>query len=149
MRPNLSPKIVLYLIMAVALSLGWAGITWARVYHGNTGREGETVDVRSLTEAGRITVVDFYSPFCPPCRMLAPILEELAQRDRTLTIVKLNINRPRVPGIDWKSPLAEQYRIKSVPYFMIFDAQGNLTAEGRKASKMVQDWIEKAGISLR
>ncbi len=48
-------------------------------------------------------------------------------------IKKVNIQRPEVSGtIDWKSPLGQQLGLKSIPYFMIFDRQGQVTSQGRK-----------------
>jgi hypothetical protein len=60
--------------------------------------------------------------------------------------VRVNINRPEVRGIDWQSPLVQQYRIRSVPYFMIFNPRGKLVAEGPAAHRMIQEWLQKTGM---
>ncbi|MBI4644086.1 MAG: thioredoxin family protein [Deltaproteobacteria bacterium] len=118
-----------------------------KVRNGNPGRGGETLDLKSLLSQGRTTAIDFYSPYCQPCVKMAPVLEKLAARMPEMAFVKLNINRPQVRGIDWRSPLAQQYRLKSVPYFMIFNPQGKLVAEGPEAQKMIKDWLQKAGLA--
>lgn len=118
----------------------------AQVQDGNPGRGGEALEIKSLLSRDRTTVFDFYSPYCPPCMALAPMLEQLAAKRPELTIVKVNINRPEVQGIDWKSPLAQQYGLKSVPNFKIFNAQGKLLAEGPQALKIILDWLQKAGV---
>jgi hypothetical protein len=74
-------------------------------------------------------------------------MEKLAARMPEIAFVKLNINRPQVQGIDWRSPLAQQYRLKSVPYFMIFNPQGKVVAKGPEAQKMIKDWLQKAGLA--
>jgi thioredoxin 1 len=111
----------------------------------NHGRGGETLDLQSVRVKGKTTVIEFYSPFCPPCLQLAPLLVELAQKRPELAIKKLNINRPEVTGIDWKSPLAQQYHLRSVPHFVIFNPQGKAT-EGRAATQQVLDWLQAAGL---
>ncbi len=116
----------------------------SKVLDGNPGRGGETMDLKPLLSQDRTTVVDFYSPFCPPCVQLAPLMDELAKRKPETAFVKLNINRPQVQGIDWKSPLTQQYHLKSVPYFMIFKPEGKLVAEGPEAQKIIIDWLQKA-----
>lgn len=118
----------------------------AQVRDGNPGRSGQTLEIKPLLGQTRTTVFDFYSPYCPPCMQLAPLMEKLAAKRPEVTFVKVNINRPEVKGIDWKSPLAQQYGIKSVPCFMIFDSQGKLKAEGNEARKTVTDWLQKAGL---
>ncbi|RJR45989.1 MAG: thioredoxin [Deltaproteobacteria bacterium] len=115
-----------------------------KVLDGNPGRGGETLDLKPLLSRDHATVVDFYSPYCPPCVQVAPLLDELAKRKPETVFVKLNINRPQVRGIDWKSPLTQQYRLKSVPYFMIFKPEGKLAAEGPEAQKIIIDWLQKA-----
>jgi len=117
------------------------------VQDGNPGWTGETLDIKTLLRPGRTTVFDFYSPYCQPCVKMAPIMEKLAARKPEVAFVKLNINRKQVRGIDWRSPLAQQYRLKSVPYFMIFNPQGKLLAEGPEARKMIIDWLQKAGLA--
>ncbi|MHB8066794.1 MAG: TlpA family protein disulfide reductase [Desulfobaccales bacterium] len=117
----------------------------AQVQDGNSGRGGETLEIRSLLSRDRTTAIDFYSPYCYPCMQMAPVMEKLAARMPEVQFVRLNINRPEVKGIDWQSPLVQQYHVKSVPYFMIFDPQGKVVAEGLAARQMIQGWLQKAG----
>ena len=117
------------------------------VQDGNPGRSGQTLDLKSLPVKGKTTVVDCYSPYCPPCMRLAPMLEELARKRADLVIKKVNIQRPEVSGqIDWQSPLAQQLGLHSIPHFMIFDKQGQETAQGQEATKQVLGWLDKAGL---
>ncbi len=117
------------------------------VQEANAGREGQTLDLQTLPVKGKTTVVDFYSPFCPPCMKLAPLLEQLAQQRSDLVIKKVNIQRPQVQGnIDWQSPLAKQLGLHSIPHLVIFDKQGQTTATGQEAIKQVVAWLQEAGL---
>ena len=138
----LSPVLAALLAMALISSGAWAGA----VPEANSGNPGQTLDVKSLLAQGKTTVIDFYSSFCPPCVQLAPLMERLAAKRPDLAIKKVNINRPEVKGIDWRSPLAQQYQIQQVPYFMIFNPQGKLVAQGRKATETVGGWLQEAGL---
>jgi thioredoxin 1 len=123
------------------------GAVWgAAVLNANAGQGGKTLDLSPLLTKGKTNLIDFYSPFCPPCVQLAPAMEQLAESRPDLAIHKVNINRPDVKGIDWRSPLAQQYKIRQVPYFMIFSPQGKLVAQGPDAVEQVKSWLRAAGI---
>jgi thioredoxin 1 len=141
---SLLHSLVLAALLALALvsSPAWAGT----LADANAGNPGQTLDVKSLVVKGKTTLIDFYSPFCPPCVQLAPIMARLAEKRPDLAIKKANINRPGVDGIDWRSPLAQQYQIRQVPYFMIFNPQGQLVAQGREATETVGGWLREAGL---
>ena len=139
---TLSPVLAALLALALISSGAWAGA----VPEANAGNPGQTLDVKSLLAQGKTTLIDFYSPFCPPCVRLAPIMARLAAKRPDLAIKKVNINRPEVKGIDWRSPLAQKYQIRQVPYFMVFSPQGKLVAQGREAAETVERWLKAAGL---
>lgn len=64
-----------------------------------------------------IVIVDFYANWCGPCRMLAPVLEELANERGSVKIVKVDV--------DEHNDLARKYGIMSIPTLMYFK-NGNL-----------------------
>ena len=72
---------------------------------------------------------------------ISPLLEELGEKRPDLQIVKVDINRPGVTGIDWQSPLARQYDLKSIPHFKIYDSKGNVVDEGDPAYKKIMGWL--------
>jgi len=92
--------------------------------------------------AGKTTVFDFYSDFCPPCVAMTPKLEKLHQSRADVVVVKVDINRPGVKGIDWKSPVAQQYKLRSIPHLKVFGPTGKLVAEGDDARAMVGRWFK-------
>ena len=141
---SLPQSLALAALLSLALlsSGAWAGA----VAEANTGNSGQTLEVRSLLAQGKTTLIDFYSPFCPPCVRLAPLMAQLAEKRPDLAIIKVNINRPEVKGIDWRSPLAQQYQIRQVPYFMIFSPKGKLLSQGGDAVGTVQSWLQEAGL---
>ncbi len=104
--------------------------------------QGQEVDLADHVAAGKITIFDFYSDYCPPCRTISPKLEELARKRDDIAVVKVDINRPGERGIDWRSPVARQYSLRSIPHFVIYGTNGRVMAEGRSAAEKVYGWLE-------
>ncbi|MEI6501148.1 MAG: thioredoxin family protein [Armatimonadota bacterium] len=103
--------------------------------------KGQQVTLTDYVAPGKPTVFDFFSEFCPPCRALSPKLEKLAQTRPDLSIVKVDINRPGIQGIDWQSPVARQYKLQGIPHLKVFGADGKLQAEGDQAWEIVNKWL--------
>jgi len=80
---------------------------------------------------GKTTVFDFTSEYCPPCCGYAEPLHKLHADRADIAVVKVDINRPGVKGIDWKSPVAKQFALHSIPHFKVYGPDGKLIAEDR------------------
>lgn len=65
-------------------------------------------------------LVDFYADWCGPCRMIAPVLEELAKEMPDARIVKVNV--------DQASQLAVRYGVSSIPNLIVFK-DGEIAAQ--------------------
>ena len=57
-------------------------------------------------------LVDFWASWCGPCRMLAPVVDEIAEENPNLKVCKVNI--------DEQPELASQFQIMSIPTLMVF-----------------------------
>jgi thioredoxin 1 len=66
---------------------------------------------REVLQSDRPVLVDFWAPWCAPCRMVAPTLEKLAGEQSSLKIAKVNVDEN--PG------LASRYRAMSIPTMIV------------------------------
>ena len=82
--------------------------------------------------------VDFYADWCGPCKMMAPIVEELAKKyDGKVKVGKCNI--------DEENGIAARYRIMSIPTMMVFkDGEIKETIVGAVSQNELEDKIDKA-----
>ncbi len=78
---------------------------------------------KEVLQSNLPVLVDFWTPWCQPCLMMAPVLEELAEElKEKIKIAKLNVEIPD------HQPLAVQYQIQSIPNMKLFK-DGKVTKE--------------------
>ena len=104
--------------------------------------QGQEIDITEYAVPGSFTVFDFMSDYCPPCVQMSPWMDRLhAERD-DVYVVKVDVNRPDVRGIDWGSPVLRQYGIRSIPHFKVYGADGELMHEGQRAYGQILEWLK-------
>lgn len=104
---------------------------------------GAEVAIYQYAVHGKYTIIDFYSDYCPPCRALKPKLERLHAEHDDVALVVVDINRPDTRGIDWKSPVAVQYKLHSIPHLVVYDPSGKVVAEDHDQSPEARKFIEE------
>lgn len=92
---------------------------------------------QEVLQSDRTVLVDFYADWCGPCKMMAPIVEGLAQGyDGKVKVGKLNI--------DDEMEIAQQYRVMSIPTFILFkDGKAVETSVGAMSKDELESKLQK------
>ena len=69
-----------------------------------------------------IALVDFYADWCGPCKMMSPIVDEIADERTDVTVAKVNV--------DESSELASRFGVVSIPTLIIFK-------DGKESSRII------------
>ena len=80
-------------------------------------------------------LIDFWATWCGPCRMIAPVIEEIANERTDIKVCKVNV--------DEESELAVQFKIYAIPTIIILK-NGEITArsEGFKSKEAILKLID-------
>jgi thioredoxin 2 len=105
---------------------------------------GTTAFEAAVAESALPLVVDFWAPWCGPCRMVAPELEKLARANAGRWLV-LKVNT------DEQQDLASRYRIRSIPTLAVIDGgrEAGRLAGARPASEIEQFVRDSTAASTR
>lgn len=89
-----------------------------------------------VLKAKGVVVVDFFATWCAPCKMLAPVLEEISEEIKEAKIVKIDVD---------ENPLAANlYHVSSIPTIKIFkDGELKDSKVGFQPKEFLKEAIEE------
>lgn len=79
-------------------------------------------------------LVDFYATWCGPCKMMHPVIEEIAKENPNLKVIKVNV--------DSQEELAREYGIMSIPTIILFK-DGKIIQKniGFTSKDVITNWL--------
>ena len=82
-----------------------------------------------VVNAEKKVLVDFWAPWCGPCRMVLPVVEEIAEEREDIVVGKINV--------DEQPELANQFGVMTIPTLIVFEngqeIQRSVGAKNKKA----------------
>ena len=90
-----------------------------------------------VMKSDKPVLVDFYADWCGPCRMLGPVIEELANQRNDIKVCKLNV--------DENPELAQAFRVMSIPTLMVVN-KGKIvkTSYGFRSKEEIERMLQEA-----
>lgn len=96
---------------------------------------------RDVLDAERPTLVDFWAPWCAPCRVLEPTLTRLAEARDDLRVVKVNV--------DDDQALAARYGVRGIPSLILFrNGEPAATHIGLADFNELSRWLEEVIVEV-
>ena len=89
--------------MRVFITIEWRMISMVKTVKGDNFED---------IKACGVAVADFSATWCGPCKTMAPIVEEIAEERTDIKVCKIDV--------DQEPELARQYRVMSIPTFLVF-----------------------------
>ena len=85
---------------------------------------------REVMESEKPVLLDFWAPWCGPCRMVVPIVDEIARENPDIKVVKINV--------DEELELAQKFGVMSIPsLFVMKDGEVINRAVGARSKKQL------------
>jgi len=91
---------------------------------------GQKVNLAKVLVPQKINLVYFYTPWSSACKQLTPQLEAFVKEHPEYVVLAVHIQKQG-------SPVSKQYKVNSVPAFLVFDVRGKVQARGEVARKKV------------
>ena len=90
----------------------------------------------TVLKADKFFLLDFWAPWCAPCKMISPVLEELSnEMSSKLTIGKINIDSELQTGT--------KYGVRGIPFLLLFHNGEVIDQKVGAANKSsIKEWLE-------
>ncbi len=83
-----------------------------------------------VINSGKAVLIDFYADWCGPCKMLSPVIEQIAKERDDIKVVKIDVDK--------ETDLARQFGIMSIPTVMVIkDGKVKNTSLGFKSKEAI------------